>query len=89
LSKVAVQVMAAVMISGLVSLGLSGDYVYFGAMNAALDLHAMLLAVPLAGVCGGVLGGLFARAMVAMAWSGAPWLARIKARPLVLAGAAG
>lgn len=87
--KVAVQVMAAVMIAGLVSLGLSGDYIYFGAMSAALDLRTMLIVVPLAGVCGGLLGGLFARAMVAMAWSGAPWLARIKARPLVLAGICG
>lgn len=87
--KVAVQVMAAVMIAGLVSLGLSGDYVYFGAMSAALDLRTMLMVVPLAGVSGGLLGGLFARAMVAMAWSGAPWLARIKARPLVLAGGCG
>lgn len=87
--RVAVQVMAAVMIAGLVSLGLSGDYVYFGAMDSTLNLHAMLVAVPVAGVCGGVLGGLFARALVAMAWSGAPWLVRIKARPLVLAGGCG
>lgn len=87
--KVAVQVMAAVMIAGLVSLGLSGDYVYFGAMSTRLDLHAMLLVVPLAGVIGGVLGGLFSRVMVAMAWSGAPWLVRIKARPLLLAGGCG
>ncbi|WDF74114.1 chloride channel protein [Novosphingobium sp. KACC 22771] len=87
--KVAVQVMAAVMIAGLVSLGLSGDYIYFGAMSASLDLRTMLIVVPLAGIGGGVLGGLFARAMVAMAWSGAPWLARIKGRPLVLAGGCG
>lgn len=87
--KVAVQVMAAVMIAGLVSLGLSGDYIYFGAMSATLDLRTMLMVVPLAGIGGGVLGGLFARAMVALAWSGAPWLVRIKARPLTLAGVCG
>lgn len=87
--KVAVLVMAAVMIAGLVSLGLTGDYVYFGAMTTGLDVRTMLLVVPLAGVGGGVLGGLFARALVAMAWSKAPWLLAVKKHPVMLAGVCG
>ncbi|MDE2412506.1 MAG: chloride channel protein [Sphingomonadales bacterium] len=63
--RVAVLVMGAVLIAGLVSLGLAGDYVYFGAMNQGLPLRTMLLAAPLAGVAGGLAGGLFARLLIA------------------------
>jgi H+/Cl- antiporter ClcA len=83
--KVAVMVMAAVMISGLVSLGLAGDYVYFGAMDGALPLRVMFVVSPIAGVLGGILGGLFARSLIAMTRPGHPWLMRIRARPVVLA----
>lgn len=87
--KVAVMVMAAVMISGLVSLGLAGDYVYFGAMSGALPLHVMLVASPIAGVVGGILGGLFSRSLIAMTRPGAPWLMRLRSRPVVLAAVCG
>lgn len=82
--RVAVYVMAAVMISGLVSLGLDGDYVYFGAMNQSLPLWVMLVVSPIAGGLGGVLGGIFARAMVAMAWSRWRPIAGLRAHPLAL-----
>jgi H+/Cl- antiporter ClcA len=59
--KVAVLVMAAVMISGLVSLGLTGDYVYFGAMSGAMPLKTMLMVAPVAGILGGLAGGGFSR----------------------------
>ncbi|MCW1381978.1 chloride channel protein [Novosphingobium sp. KCTC 2891] len=87
--KVAVMVMAAVMISGLVSLGLAGDYVYFGAMDGALPLHVMFVAAPLAGVLGGILGGLFSRSLIAMTRPDAPWLMRLRSRPVVLAALCG
>jgi H+/Cl- antiporter ClcA len=87
--KVAVLVMAAVMISGLVSLGLSGDYVYFGAMTAGLDLRRVLAVSALAGVLGGVLGGGFSRTLIALAWSRGGLIGWVKARPLLLAAGCG
>jgi H+/Cl- antiporter ClcA len=62
--RVAVLVMGAVMISGLTSQGIAGDYVYFRHMTASLPLGAILVAAPLAGVLGGVCGGLFSRAFL-------------------------
>lgn len=87
--KVAVMVMAAVMISGLVSLGLAGDYVYFGAMDSALPLRTMFVVAPIAGLVGGILGGLFSRSLIAMTRPGHPWLMRIRSRPLMLAALCG
>ncbi|WHO37819.1 chloride channel protein [Sphingobium sp. AP49] len=54
-------VITAVIISGMVSLGLAGDYVYFGAVAAHLSLPAAIPIALLAGVMGGLSGGLFAR----------------------------
>jgi H+/Cl- antiporter ClcA len=87
--KVAVLVMAAVMISGLVSLSLTGDYVYFGAMGGALPLGAMLVVSPIAGVLGGLTGGLFSRCLVAMSQPRHPWLIRARSRPVLLAAVCG
>ena len=78
-------VMLAVMIAGLVSLGLSGDYVYFGTIDGALPLRAMLVISPIAGVLGGVMGGLFARSLIVMTRPGPPWLMLIKSRPVMFA----
>ena len=63
--RLAVLVMGAVMISGLVSLGLAGDYLYFGAMHEVVSLKAALVICPMAGIVGGVAGGLFSRAILA------------------------
>jgi H+/Cl- antiporter ClcA len=81
-------VMAAVMVSGLVSLSLAGDYVYFGAMNAQINGPAMLLP-RLAGVIGGLMGGIFARVLVMFAWSRANWLTPVRAHPVLFAGLCG
>lgn len=83
--RVAVYVMAVVMIAGLVSMGLTGDYVYFGLVAQRLDVSTTLMVAPLAGVAGGIAGGLFARALVALAWSRRPLPAWLRARPLWLA----
>lgn len=87
--KVAVFVMAAVMISGLVSLGLSGDYVYFGVMSQKMLVTDMLVVAPIAGIAGGIMGGLFSRGLIAMATSQSPLLVRVRTRPLLFAGACG
>jgi H+/Cl- antiporter ClcA len=87
--KVAVMVMLAVMISGLVSLGLAGDYVYFGAMGSGLPLRTMFAVSPIAGVLGGVLGGVFSHSLIAMTRPGHPWFMVIRSRPLLLAALCG
>ncbi len=87
--KVAVMVMAAVMIAGLVSLGLAGDYVYFGAMGQALPIRTMAVAAPVAGVLGGVLGGLFSRSLIAMSKPAQSWMTPLRARPILFAALCG
>lgn len=87
--KVAVFVMAAVMISGMVSLGLAGDYVYFGSMSQRLPVGAMLFVPLIAGVTGGLAGGLFSRGLIALAASRTPAMAAIRAHPLLLAAGCG
>lgn len=69
-------VLTAVIFAGAVSLGVLGDYAYFGKVNAALPLGQGWLAVLLCGVCGGLGGGLFAR-MILLGEEGA--LGRVSA----------
>lgn len=83
--RLAVLVMAVVMIAGVVSLGLSGDYVYFGAMAQRLPLRDIFVLAPVAGLVGGVAGGLFSRTLIGMAFSPRPFVARVRARPVLLA----
>ncbi|MGD9665279.1 MAG: chloride channel protein, partial [Novosphingobium sp.] len=65
--RLAVLVMGVVMISGLTSLGVAGDYVYFGHVSAgAMPVLSVIVAAPLAGIAGGVLGGLFSRLLLAL-----------------------
>jgi len=87
--RVAVLGMATVMIAGLVSLGISGDYVYFGVVNGALPLKAMLMIAPVAGISGGLLGGLFSRALIAVSLRRHSRLAWIGARPVWFAAGCG
>lgn len=68
--RLAVLVMGAVMISGLVSLGLAGDYLYFGAMRDVVTLESALVLCPVAGIVGGLCGGLFSRAVLVFGSTG-------------------
>jgi H+/Cl- antiporter ClcA len=87
--KMTLLVMTAVLISGMVSLGLAGDYVYFGAMTDTLPLAPALLIVPVAGVIGGLTGGAFARAMLAFSRSAWAPLAAARERPVLTAAVMG
>jgi H+/Cl- antiporter ClcA len=87
--KVAVLVMAAVMIAGLVSLGVAGDYIYFGAMRQTLNLRGVLMVAPVAGVAGGLAGGLFSRALLGFFMPKREWLKMLKRRPVLVAAACG
>jgi H+/Cl- antiporter ClcA len=80
-------VMSAVLISGMIAQGVAGDYVYFGIVGQTLPLRAVLMLAPVAGIIGGLSGGLFARLTLWFARGGAR---RVSGnRPLVFAGACG
>lgn len=87
--KVAVFVMAAVMISGLVSLGIAGDYVYFGAMARHLAIRDIVILAPVIGILGGLAGGAFSRCLVAMATSERRPFVLARSHPLKVAFACG
>ncbi|HVI58496.1 MAG TPA: chloride channel protein [Luteimonas sp.] len=82
--------LTAVIVGGVVSLGLVGDYTYFGNVGGELPLGSGWLAVPLCGIVCGLLGGLFSRIVLA-ATSGKPrWLGTLRARhPVAMAAACG
>lgn len=83
--RVAVLVMGAVMISGLTSQGLAGDYVYFGRMSQSLPVGSALIIAPLAGLAGGALGGLFSRGMLEVTRRRREATRGLFARPLIVA----
>lgn len=83
--RVALLVMTAILIAGIVSLGLAGDYVYFGTMPATIGLGRTLVIAPVAGVIGGVSGGLFARLVLAITFNRARYLGPLAERPIAWA----
>lgn len=83
--RVALLVMAAVMISGLTAQGLAGDYVYFGQMSGSLPVSTVLLAAPIAGILGGIAGGLFSRGMLALRGPKGRFSAMLGRRPIITA----
>ena len=60
-------VLTAVIVSGIVSLALLGNYTYFGHTSAALADVNDWVAVVVCGLTGGLLGGLFSRLVLAAA----------------------
>lgn len=58
-------VLTAVIIAGVLSLAVLGDYTYFGRTSAYLDLDQGWIAVLMCGAAGGLLGGLFSRLLIA------------------------
>jgi len=87
--RVAILVMTAILIAGIVSLGIAGDYVYFGALRESLDQLTGLVAAPVAGILGGIIGGLFARLVLGLAVPGRPLVKRLRSRPVVFAACCG
>lgn len=82
-------VMAAVVISGLVSLGVAGDYLYFGALSDTMTLGAGLVTVPVVAAIGGAMGGLFSRVLLAVSDGTHGVIARAKGRPVWFAAGCG
>ena len=79
-----------VVLSGLVSLSLLGNYTYFGTTSAALDWRGGALAIAVCGMIGGLAGGLFSRFLIAFSY-GLPGRVGVFApsRPLAWAAACG
>ncbi len=65
-------VLTAVILAGITTLALAGNYTYFGFSRAELDLGAGWLAVVLCALAGGLAGGAFSAALVGAA-RGLPW----------------
>ncbi|HYP67089.1 MAG TPA: chloride channel protein [Thiobacillaceae bacterium] len=75
-----------VLIAGLTAIVLLGNYTYFGVHQAPLDFRQGLIAVPAAGILGGLAGGAFAALLVMSVDLVAPLRQR---RPLLLAAGCG
>ncbi|MBW6529128.1 chloride channel protein [Sphingomonas sp. RRHST34] len=87
--RVTLLVIAAIVIAGMVAQSVQGDYVYFGVIGAHLALGPALLAVPVAGIAGGLSGGLFARLMLALATGPGRLTVWSKQRPVAFAAICG
>jgi H+/Cl- antiporter ClcA len=78
--------LTAVFIGGVVSMGIMGNYSYFGKVDASLPLGSAWLAVLLSGIIGGLLGGLFARLILLSRRGPLAWIGRRRAdRPVLFA----
>ncbi len=79
-------VILVVVIAGLTAYALQGDYAYFGVFNPGPVEPSIWLGAPLIGLTGGVLGGLFGRALVYVIGPVATPVGRWRAaRPIVFA----
>jgi H+/Cl- antiporter ClcA len=60
-------IIGAVILAGITSLALFGNYSYFGSTSEMLAYGPDWIAVPICGVLGGLLGGLFSRILIVFA----------------------
>jgi len=82
--------LTAVIVGGVVSLGIMGNYSYFGEVQADLLLGHAWLAVLLCGVVCGLLGGLFARLILLSRHGPLAMIGRLRARwPVLFAAGCG
>ena len=73
--------LTAVVLAGITAMAILGNYSYFGTSHAKLELGSNWLIIPLVGIAGGLLGGLFARILV----SGSRWVApHLSRHPLLV-----
>ncbi len=63
-----------VIVSGLISLSLLGNYTYFGSTGANLDWRSGVWAILLCGLVGGAAGGLFSQLLIAASFKLPPKL---------------
>jgi H+/Cl- antiporter ClcA len=82
--------LATVIVAGITSMAILGNYTYFGLITVKLPDTSQWFVIPLCGVVGGVLGGIFSRGVVAVS-RGLPGKlgAFIAARPVAFAALCG
>ncbi|TAL83949.1 MAG: chloride channel protein [Rhodanobacter sp.] len=76
--------LTAVIVGGVVSLGVLGNYSYFGEVHATLPLGHAWMAVLLTGIICGLLGGLFARLILLSKHGPLAYIGRLRAYAPVL-----
>ena len=82
--------LTAVIVGGVVSLGILGNYTYFGRVPAGLPFGAGWVAILLCGVVAGLLGGVFARMVLASVDGKPRWLGQLrKNHPVLLSALCG
>jgi H+/Cl- antiporter ClcA len=77
--------LVAVLIAGIVSLALVGDYTYFGHPQLSAAARELLLPAAGIGMAGGLLGGLFSRWLLRLSADGSTLSAWRRARPVLFA----
>ena len=79
-----------VIVSGLLSLTLLGNYTYFGVSAEYIEWQYSLFPILLCGAVGGIAGGVFSRLLVAASFHLPPRLAAfVKRRPFIFAALCG
>ncbi|MDR3463647.1 MAG: chloride channel protein [Beijerinckiaceae bacterium] len=71
-SKTSGLVLGCIIAAGVTSLGLLGDYTYFGSTSATLPLGRAWFIVPVCALVGGIAGGLFSRIVVTVLTGSGP-----------------
>ena len=87
--RVNMLVIAAVAVAGLISIGLVGNYHYFGSAQLPFELSWLWTAVPLCGVAGGIAGGLFSAGVVHVSFNRSRPVRSLRAHPLLFAALCG
>jgi H+/Cl- antiporter ClcA len=82
-------IIASVAISGGVSWFLLGNYAYFGEVSARMAHGADWIAIPVCSLLGGVMGGVFSRALVMLARRPPPFIAKLRRHPALFAAICG
>ncbi len=82
--------LVTVIVSGLISLALVGNYTYFGSSGANLEWNSGISTILICGVVGGIAGGAFSRMLIAVSFDARSRSADfIKRRPLAFAALCG
>lgn len=66
-------IMTTVVIAGLTAISIQGNYIYFGSSYADLPSGSSWLAIPVCGLFGGLLGGLFSQMLISGSQILKPW----------------
>lgn len=83
-------ILTTVILAGVTSVALVGNYTYFGTTQATMPMPHMWLIVPVCALVGGLAGGGFARAMIQLRFVLPGWLGAFRVRrPILFAMACG